>query len=215
MKKYRNFILALLVIIMALGMTACTGDREEDIVTAEKPVIYLYPAEETDITVKLDYNGEFFVTYPAYEDGWSVTAYPDGRIINKADGEEYSYLFWEGYSSFECDFTTGFVVKGEDTEAFLREKLKLMGLLPSEYNEFIVYWLPRMIDNPYNLISFQQEAYTDNAVLEITPTPDSIQRVFMAYKPLKEEIEIAEQKLEPFTREGFAVIEWGGSEVTD
>ena len=191
-------------------LTACEVKGGD---VAEKPVIYLYPTEETDVTVKLDFSGELFVTYPAYDEGWDVTAYPDGTIINKSDGEEYSYLFWEGYSDLEYDFSTGFVVKGEDTEAFLKEKLKFMGLLPNEYNEFIVYWLPMMIENPYNLISFQQEAYTDNAVLEITPTPDSIQRIFMVFKPLQEEIEIAEQKLEPFTREGFTVIEWGGGKA--
>ena len=113
------------------------------------------------------------------------------------------------------DFTTGFVVNGKDTEQFLKEKLKFMGLTPKEYNEFIVYWLPKMVDNPYNLISFQQETYTTNAILEITPKPDSLQRVFMAFMPLKHKIDIAEQKLEPFSREGFTVIEWGGSKVTD
>lgn len=210
MKKYQSFILVVLTAVLAMCLTACEVKGGD---VAEKPVIYLYPTEETDVTVKLDFSGELFVTYPAYDEGWDVTAYPDGTIINKSDGEEYSYLFWEGYSDLEYDFSTGFVVKGEDTEAFLKEKLKFMGLLPNEYNEFIVYWLPMMIENPYNLISFQQEAYTDNAVLEITPTPDSIQRIFMVFKPLQEEIEIAEQKLEPFTREGFTVIEWGGGKA--
>ncbi len=209
MKKYQSFVLVLMAAVFAVCLTACTAESD----LAKKPVIYLYPTEVTDITVKLNFNGELFVSYPAYDDGWDVTAYPDGTIINKADSQEYSYLFWEGYSDFEYDFSTGFVVKGEDTEAFLREKLKFMGLLPHEYNEFIVYWLPVMIGNPYNLISFQQEAYTDNATLKISPTPDSIQRIFMVFKPLDEKIEIAEQELEPFSREGFTVIEWGGSEV--
>lgn len=175
----------------------------------------MYPAEKTDVTVKLGYNGELLVTYPSYEEGWNVTAYPDGTIINKADSQEYSYLFWEGTSDTEYDFSAGFVVKGEDTEAFLKEKLTFMGLLPKEYNEFIVYWLPKMIATPYNLISFQGKAYTDDAPLEISPAPDSMQRVFMAFKPLKAAIEIPEQKLETFQRKGFTVIEWGGSEVTD
>lgn len=107
----------------------------------------------------------------------------------------------------------GFVVKGEDTADFLREKLEYMGLTPKEYNEFIVYWLPRMQNNKYNLITFQKEKYTDNAVLDITPQPDSILRVFMAYKPLDEYVEIPQQKLDTFDRKGFAVVEWGGTEL--
>ena len=50
--------------------------------------------------------------------------------------------------------SAGFVVKGEDTAAFLQEKLAYLGLTPREYNECIVYWLPRLEGNPYNLISF-------------------------------------------------------------
>lgn len=213
MKTRYSIFIALIILSLTLCLTSCTDDKDEP--KTAKPVIYLYPEEKTDVTVRLDYNGELFVTYPNYNNGWNVTAYPDGTIINKADNEEYSYLFWDGNSDVMYDFTTGFVVDGKDTEQFFKEKLKFMGLTPKEYNEFIVYWLPKMVDNPYNLISFQQETYTDNAVLEITPAPDSILRVFMVFKPLKHKIDIPEQKLEPFSREGFAVIEWGGSKVID
>ncbi|MGN0606556.1 MAG: hypothetical protein ACI4JM_08545 [Oscillospiraceae bacterium] len=184
-------------------------------VTESKPVIYLYPEKETAVNVKLNYNGILSCTYPQYpeETGWNVTAMPDGTVYNE-DGLEYSYLYWEGISDIEYDMSKGFVVKGEDTAEFLREKLSYMGLTPKEYNEFIVYWLPRMQNNKYNLISFQGKEYTDNAVLDITPKPDSMLRIFMKYKPLDEYIEIPEQKLDTFERKGFAVVEWGGSEYT-
>jgi len=176
----------------------------------EKPVIYLYPMEPTDVTVFLQYDGVLTFTYPEYNSGWSVTAYPDGTLINNNDGKEYSYLFWEGYSKADYDFSRGFVVKGEDSIGFLQEKLSYMGLLPREYNEFITYWGPKMQDNAYNLITFQGEAYTDTAKLIITPAPDSILRIFMAFKPLDEPVEIEEQVLAAFDRNGFTVIEWGG-----
>lgn len=211
MKKI-TFI-ALLTLIIAL--VGCTGQEDEGTSTTSsssaKPVIYLYPEEEMEVSVQLDYNGALHYTYPTYEDGWEVVAYPDGTIFS--DGQEYSYLFWDGFTDVEYDFSQGFVVAGSDTEEFLVEKLAYLGLTPKEYNEFIVYWLPQMILNPYNLIAFQGEAYTDNAVLTITPEPDSIQRVFMAYTPLEESMEIEEQVLEPFERHGFTVIEWGGALV--
>ena len=71
-----------------------------------------------------------------------------------------------------------------------------------------------MEHNLYNLIAFQQEVYTENAVLNITPTPDSLLRVFMAWQPLDAPVEIEPQTLEPFTREGFTVVEWGGAKVS-
>ena len=70
-----------------------------------------------------------------------------------------------------------------------------------------------MQNNPYNVISFQTDAYTDTAVLEITPTPDSLLRVMMAYYPSDEAVEIAPQELAGFERDGFTVVEWGGSLV--
>ena len=95
-----------------------------------------------------------------------------------------------------------------------KARLALLGLEPREYNEFITYWLPRMQENPYNLITFQTDAYTDSAVLHITPEPDSILRVFMAYQALKEPVEIEKPALEGFERVGFTVVEWGGTEIT-
>lgn len=70
-----------------------------------------------------------------------------------------------------------------------------------------------MKDNKYNLIAFQTTSYENNVKLNIKPKPDSILRVFMAYKSLDNYIEIPEQKLNTFKREGFTAIEWGGTKV--
>lgn len=105
------------------------------------------------------------------------------------------------------------MVEGEKTAAFLERVLSEMGLVPREYNEFIVYWLPKMQNNAYNLITFQKEAYTDSAKLEITPEPDSLLRIFMVYKPLAEPVQVKEPVIVPFERVGFTVVEWGGSEI--
>ena len=49
--------------------------------------------------------------------------------------------------TFKPDFKEGFVVKGSDSAEFLRETLSQMGLTPKEYNEFIVYWAPKLQEN--------------------------------------------------------------------
>ncbi|MCL2023288.1 MAG: hypothetical protein FWG82_02840 [Oscillospiraceae bacterium] len=180
-----------------------------------KPVIYLYPEKETEVDVKLKLDGKLTVTYPDYAEGWSVRACPDGTLVNNADGKEYSYLFWEGIPNKpDWDFSEGYCVAGKDSAVFLQEKLAGLGLTPREYNEFIVFWLPKMQENLYNLVTFQWENYENFAPLEISPVPDSVLRVFMVYKPLKKPVEIAPPAPCPaFERKGFTVVEWGGSEA--
>lgn len=176
----------------------------------EKPVIYLYPESETMVSVHLDYKGEIFCTYPEYRNGWTVTASPDGTLTD-AKGQTYNYLYWEGKNDTVYDFSKGFCVKGEDTAAFLETALDRLGLTRKEANEFIVFWLPKMQDNPYNIIAFQSDAYTDSAKLEISPKPDTLIRVFMAWRPSDSFVDIEPQTLTAPERNGFVAVEWGGS----
>ena len=177
-----------------------------------KPVIYLYPEEETEVSVRLSLNGKLTCTYPAYGNGWTVTAQPDGTLTD-AKGQTYNYLYWEGDSNAEYDLSQGFCVKGEDTAAFLEDALEKLGLTRREANEFIVYWLPLMEQNPYNIISFQTERYTDAAKLEIEPAPDTLIRVFMAWQASEEFVELPAQSLTAPERKGFTAVEWGGTEM--
>lgn len=177
-----------------------------------KPVVYLYPERPTDVSVKVDYRGTFSETIPAYRDGWEVTACPGGALVDRADGRSYPYLFWEGNTPVEWDFSEGFCVTGADTERFLREKLARLGLNAGETAEFLDYWLPEMQQNAYNLITFSTEQYERLAPMEISPAPDSLLRVHMVYRGLDAPRPIREQKLEGgFVRRGFTVVEWGGS----
>ena len=215
MKKWMLLAMALLCVLL---LAACRGDEEPIVdksvmAVPAKPVIYLYPETETQVTVELDFNGTLTSTYPAYANGWRVTARPDGTLTD-ASGREYYCLFWEGETTVEYDLSAGFCVAGEDTAAFLEDSLKKLGLTDKEANEFIIYWLPRMEGNAYNLIAFQREVYTDNAALTIDPAPDSLLRVFMAWKELDAPVEVAPQELPGFVRSGFAAVEWGGAEIT-
>jgi hypothetical protein len=182
-----------------------------------KPVIYLYPETEQQIYIKLNYSGKLLTTYPDYDysiGGWKVIAYPDGRLINLSDHQEYSYIFWDGETPLNIyDIKKGFVIEGSKTKDFLQNTLKKIGLIPKEYNEFIVYWLPKLEKNKYNLIYFAGKEYTDTAKLDIYPKPDSILRVFMAYKPLDNIVDVPTQELSTFERKGFTVVEWGGREI--
>ena len=182
---------------------------------SDKPVIYLYPTSPQEVSVKLKYDGQLTDIYPGFNqpDGWKVLAQPSGELTDLSTLKPYSYLFWEGQPTKEIALPNeGFIVKGSDTVEFLQQKLAYLGLTPKEYNEMIVYWLPKMQHNAYNHVYFATTSYTDTARLEVEPKPDSVLRVFMVFKPLDQPKQVKEQSLQTFERKGFSVIEWGGSE---
>ena len=194
-------------------LTVEAGDFTPDPDACYKPVIYLYPEEESEISVKLELDGKLTCTYPSYQDGWMVKASPDGTLMD-AVGQIYNYLYWEGETYAQYDLSKGFCIKGEDTAQFLENALEELGLTRREANEFIVYWLPLMQDNPYNIISFQTDIYTNAAKLEVNPAPDTLIRVFMAWQASDTYVEMEEQPLSAPERIGFTVVEWGGTELT-
>lgn len=182
---------------------------------AYKPIIYLYPEKTLDVEVKLGNPEYLSCTYPKYENGWKVIANPDGSLIDKNTGRNLYALYWEGKNiQKKIDISEGFCIKGEDTAKFLEEKLEILGLTEREAEEFIIYWLPKMQNNKYNFIRFETiEEQNSSMPLDVTPKPDSIIRIMMDWKALEEKIEVNEQKLVTPEREGFTLVEWGGSEL--
>ncbi len=184
-------------------------------ITIDKPVIYCYPSEETEISVKLLRPDLLTCFYPAYQDGWKVLAQPDGTLTDPVSGKNYYALYYE--SKPVEPFTMqeeGFLVRGEEAAAFLEEKLAVLGLNEKESEEFIIYWLPRLEVNEYNYIRFASpEEIERNMPLEIEPAPDTTIRIWMTFKGLDAPVSLTEQHLDPVQRNGFAVVEWGGSEI--
>ncbi len=193
----------------------------------DKPVIYLYGDKAgTKAHVELELkDAEMTVTWPkAAESGdvysWDVTAYEDGKLLDE-EGNEYSYLFWEAKAYGETSFDRGFCVAGSDTAEFLKSSLAELGLTSRESNEFITYWLPRMQGNAYNLISFSgmdaADEYNEAHKLSVTDEEgrpaDSVLRVFMTWKAADAPVDMEPQEFSGFERNGFTVVEWGGTEI--
>ena len=183
-----------------------------------KPVIYLYPEQETKVNVQLTFNGTLTSTYPTLPpEGWTVTAQPDGTLTDE-EGRSYRYLFWEGVADVDWKQDSGFLVKAEDAREFLEENLTQLGLNELEQNDFITYWLPKLEKNGESFVTFAAEQYTDNAVLTVTPQPDSVLRVQMLISKVDDSNRAAfqklpEQELPRFEREGFVLVEWGGTDL--
>ena len=179
-----------------------------------KPIIYLYPEKETQVTVKVNHPENFTVTYPKYNKEWKVLAKEDGTLIDE-NGRSYYALYWESEQNKKNPIKEdGFVVKGKDVTKFLEEKLYILGLNEKESNEFIIYWLPKLEKNKYNYIRFQTlEEMNSDMKLSINPKPDTLIRVRMEYKPLTKKIKVKQQKLTQVQRHGFTVVEWGGTNI--
>lgn len=182
----------------------------------DKPIIYLYPKETMQISIKLGRYENLTCTYPKYEGEWNVIANPNGDLIDTKTGRNLYSLYWEGKNSTEFNTQDGFVIKGADTAKFLEEKLEILGLTDRESEEFIIYWLPQMENNKYNYIRFcTMDEINENMPLEISEKPDSLIRVLMIFEPLDEYKEVPEQKLTTQKREGFVAVEWGGSKLSE
>ena len=189
--------------------------RSQEAGSIAKPIIYLYPEDEMEVTIELGYNEKITVSYPEYNDGWNVIAQTNGDLTDITSNRSLYSLYYESESvvDFEVE-EEGFVVSSEDTAEFLEEKLAILGLTEREAEEFIIYWLPKLQENEYNYIRFAtEEEIEENMPLTITPEPDTVIRVLMTYKGLDEPIEVEEQELETPERTGFVAVEWGGTEI--
>lgn len=176
----------------------------------DKPIIYLYPTQETKVHLELLAPENLSHTYPKYDsEKWrNVIALPNWDLEDIETWRKFYALYREWKLDVESNFDEWFVVAWKDIIPFLEEKLAILWLNERESEEFIVYWLPQMEDNEWNLIRFETSEEQDkNMPLNITPIPDTVIRVMMDWKAIDEPINIPEQQLKTLERKGFTVVE--------
>jgi len=175
-----------------------------------KPVIYLYPPKTTNVSVKLGSNINVTVSEPTYPArGWNVVAQPNGDLLYQ--GQTYGSLFWEGTGvGYEVP-KTGFLIKDGQVDQQLKVILAKYGLNEKESAEFREFWVPKMTGAKYYRVSFvETAAWNKAAPLAVSPRPTSVLRIFMDWQKLSAPIQIQEPKIQPFVRDGFTLVEWGG-----
>ena len=232
-------IMVLATIMLVVFLVLFKGSRNPKFQNVtenlEKPAIYVYGNKDSneqiqDYTVSLSVNNEnnkIKTIYPTatidnniYNWNISVDKNKSGLVY---DNQNYDYLFWDADYNIDYEFNNGFCVKGSNTKDFLEEKLYSMGLNEKEVHDFVVYWLPVMQNNNYNLISFvgmdKNDTYNKDFDLQLlddgTPVGDSF-RVIIVWKSVDEKVDIEEQTLPHFNRPTNKpyMIEWGGVEIT-
>lgn len=205
------------VVGICTGVTMLDFGKPERPIAVRKPVIYLHPPETQRVHVRLELAGELTAAYPPPgPDGWDVIAAPDGTLVDPNTGRRSHYLFWEGTASdFRIDPARAHLVAGEDTSTFLERACARFTLSDTECTDFITYWLPSMVGNPYNLIEFvDQDVYGRYARLHIDPAPDAVIRPFMIFARAEAPMAVGAPELPQRRRGAFTVIEWGGADLS-
>lgn len=183
----------------------------------KKPVIYLYPESDTELSIQLNTKGDLTFSYPNYSKGWNGIAHPDGSI--DINGAHYPYLFWESeqrFNKFDQELG-GFVLNKATIVESLEKYLNELGFNDKEKTDFITFWGPQLQQHEEVMIQFVlNDACNEFATLDIEPKPKHLNRVYMIWSTtdnLKPHLS-KQQILKKLNRDGFDVLEWGGIELT-
>ena len=188
--------------------TAGTDYEDLDInrtIYIDAPYIYLYPEEQTDISVNLRFlqGGNVTESEPPYNNGWDVNVTPEG-IING----QYNYLFYEGTMPHLPIPESGWLIGGDNLQGDISALLSNLGFNENETEDFIDYWIPVIQGHPYYGFFYLDP----NSIIELSvyPVPDNTLRMFFYIEPLDRPIAISSPELSnQFSREGFSAVEWG------
>lgn len=188
----------------------CMTEQSEPI-PVKKPAVYLYPAEQMNVSVKVNVNGVLTLTDPEYNTGWNVNVKPNGIIDNK-----YDYLFYEAdLNKIELP-EEGWVVEYGNLKDWFDEYLPKLGLNKKEKEQFEEYWLGKLRKaNYYDIRILDNKFLSENMRLIIDPKPESILRLNFHFKPISIKTELKAPEIKEFIRKGFTVIEWGGIDGGD
>jgi hypothetical protein len=205
-----------------------------------KPVIYLYPSRDTEVTLKFEAPINFTTDIPTYGGYWQVLAHSDGSLTNLRPeltncndidtsqiGSEYAkaacltnnypYLYWSGNIT-SVDYpkvSQGWIVGRNDLGNFIDSKLNYMGLNEKERNDFESYWVPEMLgkSSSFYRVSFITTAELNKMFpMMVTPNPDTVFRIFLDWQPLSQKPtnSLQPEVLPKLIRKGFTMVEWGG-----
>lgn len=188
-----------------------------------KPVLYLYSQKDLMVDIEVRPKGEFTFTYPEYSNGWTFEVSEKG-ILDPLTNKKYPYLFWEAETDdlfFEWSQSgiEGAIVATDSLIDYFEYVLTELGLNQTEKTDFITFWAPILSQKKYVFLQFLvDDAYTKNiAEMNMSPSPDAIRRVYLLASPLTNpqeiDIPIVPQNLSGFERNGFTVVEWGGTEL--
>ncbi len=199
-------------------------DEERFIKMTEKPVLYAYNPRDLDLLINLKANGKLKFTYPQISEtnSWEMKLKNNHFMDQK--GNEYPYLFWDSEQkdiniSKSENNLSGAILRKENVVTYLDSVLSEVGFNSQEKTDFITYWGPRLVQTEFCFVQFQtQHECSQFAEYEISPKPDNFNRLYILFSGFEyfpTNFSVTSQKLLPFKRQDFNLLEWGGVEVNN
>mgnify|MGYP001306825230 CR=1 FL=1 len=207
-----------------------------------KPAIYLYTSTPQKVNIEYKSNVNFSASAPKYikNKGWEVLVDSSGRLTdmqskhtncneinsnqlgfenasNACKTNSYHRIYAEGIRigyKFPSE-NKGWLVAPENLNSFFNARLTELGLNSREKKDFIDYWVPVLSAKnakAYKIYFLQDNDINRLIPLKISPTPNSLNRVYMIADTLYKtsNTRITPQKLVPVKRTSFTVLELGG-----
>lgn len=174
-----------------------------------KPAIYLYPTHQQSVKVEIHPRGQLTKTDKLYDpllSGWQVTAGING-VIN----DTQNYLYYEAMLPVPIP-EHGYIVPYSQLFNFSKNYVKELGLNDIESEEFVSFWKSKLPKSLFYFVShLDQETIAQIYPLKISPSPETLIRVELYFKPLSQKINISQpRKPILLKRIGFTAVEWGG-----
>ena len=189
-------------------------------IIVDKPVIYAYSEKPIDFSLKLIPQGVLTFTYPQLplDNTWKMKTDETGNLTAENDAN-YPYLFWESNQNVNLlrdkKSNSNEIVAQNELISYLEKNLSNLGLNSREKADFITFWAPKL--QKFKVIQIQFFVDENCSVigdLEINPTPDNLKRVYAVFTELtliSNHFISKPLATKPLRRNGFTVIEWGGS----
>ncbi len=167
------------------------------------PAIFLYPPVRERVRVRVD--ATVTRSRPAYGHGWTVTAWPGGRLSTGGDQLDYDALtppIWQTAAAW--------VVPAVAWPRWIRTELPRLGLNAQEVAAFYADWARSLPRARYYLVAPQPQGVVDRAVpLVIRPRPQTLYRLWLDIVPLSRPAPVRPPQVPVLVRRGFTVVEWG------
>ena len=197
-----------------VSLTAINGSNSDILIDTiwewaivYKPNIYLYPLFKTSLNVHLRFpkGGKIVASIPEYQNGWYITAKPNGSI-----DDIYDYLFYESSQPNIWQTNKGWCIAQENLESFFTNDMKTRGFALNEIADFIDFWIPLLNSSPFYKIYPQNKNLIDRVIeVDFSVKPLVFYRLFYALDPVDSYTEMIIPEIEKFERKGFTAVEWG------
>ena len=177
-------------------------------IPVKKPNIYLYSPLDVAVNVKINPYDSITNSIPLYphETGWNT--YIRNGSINAA----YDYLFYEAMVA-DDEFQTryGYIMRKDSLKSDMEKLLETYNFNSTEIRDFIEYWSVELSGMGDTVFYPQPREVIDSKIsLVISPAPSRVYREWFYITPFTGIIPETPEKVEPFERNGYYGIEWGG-----